>query len=57
LKIDWAAFSAMIFMLFWDGHLQKLADQGWIGVLISIAILVAVLILRWIDFGFQTTSL
>jgi hypothetical protein len=57
LKIDWAAFSAMIFMLFWDGHLRKLADQGWIGVLISIAILVAVLILRWIDFGFQTTSL
>lgn len=46
-----AAFSAVIFMLLWDGHLRKLADQGWIGVLISVAILVAVLV-RWPEFEF-----
>ncbi|UCH11542.1 MAG: hypothetical protein JSU61_06535 [Fidelibacterota bacterium] len=46
-----AAFSAVIFVLFWDGRLQKLPDQGWIGVLISAAILVTVL-LRWPEFDF-----
>jgi hypothetical protein len=32
--------------------MQKLDDQGAIGVLINVAILVAVLVLRWPDFGF-----
>ncbi|MEJ2737410.1 MAG: hypothetical protein P8189_28285 [Anaerolineae bacterium] len=41
-----AAFSAAIFVLFWDGGLQKLADKGAIAILINIAILFAVLILR-----------
>jgi hypothetical protein len=47
-----AAFSAAIFVLFWDGKLQKLANKGAIAVLINSAILVAVPILRWPDFGF-----
>lgn len=47
-----AAFSAVIFILFWDGALQKLADKGGIGVLINMAILGAVLMLRWPDFEF-----
>jgi hypothetical protein len=47
-----AAFSAVIVVLFWDGKMQKLDDQGGIGLLINIAILVAVLILRWPDFEF-----
>jgi uncharacterized membrane protein YphA (DoxX/SURF4 family) len=47
-----AVFSAAIFVLFWDGGLQKLADQGAIAILINLAILLAVLILRWPDFGF-----
>ncbi len=41
-----AAFSAVIFILFWDGERQKLDNKGGIGLLINIAILVAVLILR-----------
>jgi hypothetical protein len=44
-----AIFSAAIFVLFWNGELQNLADQGAIAILINIAILVAVLILRWPD--------
>jgi hypothetical protein len=47
-----AAFSAAIFVLFWDGGLQRLADQGAIAILINLAILLAVLVLRWPDFGF-----
>ncbi len=47
-----AAFSAIIFILFWDGKMQKLHDKGGIGLLINIAILVAVLVLRWPAFEF-----
>lgn len=47
-----AVFSAVVYLLFWDGTLQKLDDKGGVGVLINIAILVALLILRWPDFEF-----
>lgn len=40
-----AIFSSLVFILFWDGKLHKLDDQGGIGVLINIAIILAVLIL------------
>jgi hypothetical protein len=47
-----AAFSAGIIILFWDGKLQRMDDKGLIGLLINIAILVALLILRWPSVGF-----
>ena len=47
-----AAFSAAIYLLFWNGRLEKLADQGLIAILINAAILVAILVLDWPDFGF-----
>jgi len=47
-----AAFSVAIFVLFWDGGLQELSNQGAIAILINMVILFAVLILRWPDFGF-----
>jgi hypothetical protein len=47
-----AAFSAVIIVLFWDGVVQNLDDKGLIGLLINIAILVALLILRWPSAGF-----
>jgi hypothetical protein len=47
-----AAFSAATFFLFWDGSMQRLADQGAIAILINLGILFAVLILRWPHFGF-----
>jgi hypothetical protein len=52
LVIGAAAFSAAIFVLFWNGGLQKLPDQGAIAILINLAILFAVLVLQWPDFGF-----
>jgi len=47
-----AAFSSVIFVLFWDGRKQNLDNQGVIAILINLAILVAVLIFQWPDFGF-----
>jgi hypothetical protein len=44
-----AAFSAAIFVLFWNGKLQRLDNQGAIAILINVAILVAVLVLHWPD--------
>ena len=60
LRQDWwrpvvvgsAAFSAGIIILFWDGAMQMLDDKGGIGLLINLAILVALLILRWPSLGF-----
>jgi hypothetical protein len=47
-----AAFSAVIFLLLWDGGLQKLTEKGWIGILINITLLVAGLLLGWPKLGF-----
>lgn len=41
-----AAFSSAVYILFWNGGMQNLDGQGGVGILINIAILVAVLILR-----------
>ncbi|MGD8491280.1 MAG: hypothetical protein PVG54_08215 [Anaerolineae bacterium] len=47
-----AAFSAAIFILFWDGGWQKLNDKGLIALLINAAIMAAVLLFEWPDMGF-----
>jgi hypothetical protein len=52
LVVGSAAFSTVVFVLFWDGRRQKLNDQGAIAILINTAILVAVLVFRWPNFGF-----
>jgi uncharacterized membrane protein YphA (DoxX/SURF4 family) len=47
-----AAYSSVVFILFWNGRMQNLDGQGGIGLLIDMAILIAVLILRWPKLGF-----
>ncbi len=42
-----AAFSSIAFLLFWDGKLRRLPDQGAIAILIDVAILVGVLVPAW----------
>jgi hypothetical protein len=42
-----AIFSAVLFVLFWDGKTQMLDDKGGIGLLIDLALLVALLVLQW----------
>jgi hypothetical protein len=40
-------FSSLLYLLLWNGKMQGLANQGAVGILINIAILVAVLALQW----------
>jgi hypothetical protein len=40
-------FSAVVFILLWDGMAQSLDSKGGVGLLIDVAILVALLVLRW----------
>ena len=42
-----AAFSTMLYILFWNGRMQHLANHGAVALLINAAILVAVLIFHW----------
>jgi len=42
-----AAFSSIIYILFWDGGWQNLDDKGGVGLLINVAILTAVLVFHW----------
>ncbi len=42
-----AAFSAALYLLFWDGKPQRLDNQGGIGLLINLAILAALLVFQW----------
>jgi hypothetical protein len=45
-----AAFSAVVYILFWDGKMHRLDNQGGIALLINLAILVSVLLFRWPGF-------
>jgi uncharacterized membrane protein YphA (DoxX/SURF4 family) len=47
-----AAFSSVVYILFWDGGLQHLDNKGGIGILINLAILSALLLFQWPDFDF-----
>jgi hypothetical protein len=47
-----AVFSAVLFILFWNGKVQKLDAQGMVGVLIALAILLVVFVLQWPPLGF-----
>jgi hypothetical protein len=46
-----ASFSAVIFILFWDGQMQALANKGLFAILINLAILIALLVFRWPRLG------
>jgi len=39
--------SGILYLLFWNGRLQRLDGQGGIGLLIDLAILLAVLVFGW----------
>ena len=47
-----AAVSGILYILFWNGRLQHLDAQGGVGLLIDVAILVAVLVFQWPKVGF-----
>jgi hypothetical protein len=55
LRVDWwrsvtafaAVSSSILFLICWNGKFQALDDQGSIGVLINLAILVVTLVFNW----------
>jgi hypothetical protein len=46
LVIASAAFSAALILLFWDGGVQMIVEKGLVGLLINLALLVALLVFR-----------
>jgi len=42
-----AVFSSIIILIFWDGHRKTFVEQGGIGLLINLAILILIFILDW----------
>ena len=42
-----AVLSTLIFVLFWNGKLQNLSEQGIVAILINAAILVVILVFKW----------
>ena len=42
-----ASFSSIVYILFWNGGMKSLDGQGLVGILINVAILLAVLVFRW----------
>ena len=50
LIVGAAALSTVLYILMWNGQWQRLDDQGAIGILINMAILAAILLLRWPKF-------
>jgi len=52
LAIGSAVLSAVLYLLFWNGRLQGLDNQGGVGLLIDRAVLVLVLVFNWPHFDF-----
>lgn len=42
-----AVFSTVIYLLLWNGKMQRLDNQGAIAILINLAILFVLFVLRW----------
>lgn len=40
-------FSTLIYILMWNGVIQRLDDQGGIGILINLAILILIFVAKW----------
>lgn len=47
-----ASISSLIFILLWNGKMKRLDDQGGIGILINLAIIISLSFFNWPDFGF-----
>ncbi|MDX1687267.1 MAG: hypothetical protein R3248_04715 [Candidatus Promineifilaceae bacterium] len=45
-----AVFSSVLFILLWDGGWQRLDDKGGVGLLLNLALLLALLAFSWPQF-------
>lgn len=54
-QVDWwrtltvasAVFSSVLFFVMWNGQFHRLPDQGGVGILINLVILVLILVFKW----------
>ena len=47
IVIGGTLLSTVAYLLLWNGKMQRLDNQGFVGILINLAILAALLIFRW----------
>lgn len=47
IVVGGAVFSTVIYLLLWNGKMQRLDNQGAIAILINLAILFVLFVLRW----------
>ena len=52
IVIGGVLLSTVTYLLLWNGQMQRLDNQGFIGILINLAILAALLVFRWPKFDF-----
>jgi len=45
-----AIFSTVSYFLLWNGKFERLADNGWVGILINLVVLAALLLFKWPTF-------
>lgn len=46
-----SAISILLYLLMWNGKMQGLDNQGFVGILIDVVILVVVLVFHWPSLG------
>jgi hypothetical protein len=42
-----AVLSSLLYFVMWNGQFQRLPDQGGVGILINLAILMLILVFKW----------
>jgi hypothetical protein len=42
-----AVFSSVLYFVMWNGKFERLPDQGGVGILLNIAVLVLILVFKW----------
>ena len=47
LIIIGAVISSTSFFLLWNSRFQRMADQGWVGILINLGIILALSVFQW----------
>lgn len=47
MVVEAAALSSLVYLIFWDGTHARLDNQGFVGMLINLALLIALLVFGW----------
>ena len=47
LAVASAVFSSVLYFIMWNGQFHRLPDQGGVGILLNVAVLVLILVFKW----------